>query len=476
MVTKMPPIFPVILSGGSGTRLWPMSRTLYPKQLQTLYSEFSMLVETVKRVSGESFADPIVICNGEHRFIVAEQLLEAGIKPHAIILEPEGRNTAPAAAVAAIMLTQEDPDATILLKPADHLITKPDVFVSACVQAHRAAHAGALITFGIVPHKPETGFGYIRQGEPVTEIDGCYRVDQFVEKPDAKTAERYVADGGYLWNSGIFLFRAQDYLDELSKQCPDMVAACREAIRLARQDMDFIRLDENSFKNIKGNSIDYAVMENAPNVVVVPVDMGWDDVGSWSSLWNVGDKDPLGNILVGDVIAYDVERSYVRSSGQLIATVGMKDCVVVATDDVVLVAPMDRAQDVKNLVKILDDAGRTEHVVPKRVYRPWGWYQSMKADANYQVKQLTIHVGGVLSLQCHQHRSEHWVVVSGSAEVTRGDEVLKLTVNQSTYIPAGMKHRLENKGQEPLCIIEVQTGNYLGEDDIERFEDVYGRN
>lgn len=476
MVTKMPPIVPVILSGGSGTRLWPMSRTLYPKQLQALYSESSMLVETLQRVSGESFAAPIVICNGEHRFIVAEQLLEAGIKPQAIILEPEGRNTAPAAAVAAILLTECDSDAMILLKPADHLISKPEAFLSACAQAHKAAHEGALITFGIVPDKPETGFGYIRQGELVTEINGCYRVDKFVEKPDAKTAEGYVADGGYLWNSGIFLFRAQDYLDELSKQCPDMVAACREAIRLARKDMDFIRLDEDAFKKIKGNSIDYAVMENAPNVIVVPVDMGWNDVGSWSSLWNVGDKDSAGNILLGDVVAYDVQGSYVRSSGPLIATAGLKDTVVIATDDVILVMPMDRAQEIKEIVKTLDAQGRTEHVLHKRVYRPWGWYQSMKADANYQVKQLTIHPGGVLSLQSHQHRSEHWVVVSGEAEVTRGEELIMLAVNQSIYIPAGMKHRLENKGQVPLCIIEVQTGNYLGEDDIERFEDVYGRN
>lgn len=471
----MPPIVPVILSGGSGTRLWPMSRTLYPKQLQALYSDASMLVETVQRVSGDGFADPIVVCNAEHRFIVAEQMLEAGLKPQAIILEPEGRNTAPAAAVAALMLTDSDPDAMMLLKPADHLITKPAVFVKACLQASKAAADGALVTFGIVPQKPETGFGYIRQGQPVAGFDSCYEVEKYVEKPDTKTAEGYVADGGYLWNSGMFLFRAKDYLDELTKQCPEMVEACRKALQLGRQDMDFVHLDERAFRDIKGNSIDYAVMEKATNVLVVPVDMGWDDLGSWSSLWNVGDKDPLGNILLGDVIAHDVERSYVRSSGQLIAAVGMKDTVVVATDDVILVAPMERAQEVKDIVKILDDQGRTEHALHKRVYRPWGWYQSMHAGDNYQVKQLTIHAGGVLSLQSHQHRSEHWVVVSGEAEVTRGEEVITLAVNQSTYIPAGLKHRLENKGNEPLCIIEVQTGNYLGEDDIERFEDVYGR-
>ncbi|WP_084005392.1 mannose-1-phosphate guanylyltransferase/mannose-6-phosphate isomerase [Magnetovibrio blakemorei] len=471
----MPPIVPVILSGGSGTRLWPMSRTLYPKQLQALYSDSSMLVETARRVSGDGFTDPIIICNGEHRFIVAEQLLEAGIQPQAIVLEPVGRNTAPAAAVAALMLTNKDPDAMMLLKPADHMITKPNVFVEACLQARKAADDGALVTFGIIPHKPETGFGYIHKGPALAGFNSCHRVEKFVEKPDVKTAEGYVADGGYLWNSGMFLFRAQDYLDELSKQCPEMVEACRRAVHLARQDMDFLRLDEQAFQDMKGNSIDYAVMEKAQNVLVVPVDMGWDDVGSWSSLWAVGDKDTMGNILLGDVIAHDVAGSYMRSSGQLIAAIGMKDIVVVATDDVILVAPMDRAQEVKEIVKSLDDLGRTEQTLHKRVYRPWGWYQSMHADTHYQVKQLTIHAGGVLSLQSHQHRSEHWVVVSGEAEVTCGDELITLAVNQSTYIPAGMKHRLENKTKEPLCIIEVQTGSYLGEDDIERFEDVYGR-
>jgi mannose-1-phosphate guanylyltransferase/mannose-6-phosphate isomerase len=435
-----------------------------------------MLIETAKRVSGGNFADPIIICNGEHRFIVAEQFLEAGIKPHAIVLEPAGRNTAPAAAVAALMLMENDPDAMMLLMPADHLITKPDVFVKACLRASKATHDGALVTFGIVPQKPETGFGYIRQGQPMAGWEGCYTVEKFIEKPDIKTAEGYVADGGYLWNSGMFLFRAQEYLDELSKQCPEMVEACRKALHLARQDMDFIRLDEQAFQDIKGNSIDYAVMEKAQNVLVVPVDMGWDDVGSWSSLWDVSDKDEMGNILLGDVIAHDVAGSYVRSSGQLIAAIGMRDIVVVATDDVIFVAPMDRAQEVKEMVKTLDDQGRTEQTLHKRVYRPWGWYQSMQADDHYQVKQLTIHAGGVLSLQSHQHRSEHWVVVSGEAEVTRGDELITLAVNQSIYIPAGLKHRLENKTREPLCIIEVQTGSYLGEDDIKRFEDVYGRN
>jgi len=453
-----------------------MSRTLYPKQLQALYSDQSMLVETAQRVSGDEFSSPIVICSVDHRFIVAEQMLEAGIAPRSIMLEPEGRNTAPAAAVAAILLTISDPDAVMLLKPSDHLITKPEEFVNTCEKALKAANKGALVTFGIVPDKPETGFGYIHQGQPMYGVEGCFSVQKFVEKPDQKTAESYLSSGEYLWNGGMFLFKAQDYLDELSKQRPDMVAACRQAIERGHQDMDFFRLDELSFKAIKGDSIDYAVMEKASNVAVLPVDIGWNDVGSWSALWDVGSKDLHGNIMHGDVSAHDVEGSYIRSSGQLIAAVGMKDIIVVATDDAVLVAPKDRSQDVKDIVIELNDMGRTEHIQHKRVYRPWGWYQSMKATNHYQVKQLTIRAGGVLSLQSHKHRSEHWVVVSGQAEVTRGDEVVTLDVNESTYIPAGMRHRLENKGEKPLCIIEVQSGHYLGEDDIERFEDVYGRN
>jgi len=475
MSNKMTPIVPVILSGGSGTRLWPMSRSLCPKQLQPLYSDDSMLVETARRVIGEGFAKPIVICNAEHRFIVAEQLHHAGIEPQSIVLEPEGRNTAPAAAVVAIMLTQNDPDAMMLLKSADHSILKPEEFVAACFAARKVAEQGALVTFGVIPDKPETGYGYIQQGEGVPGSDCCFDVQNFVEKPDLKTAESYVSEGGYLWNSGMFLFRAQDYLDELSAQHPDMVEACKRSVELGHKDMDFFRLDESSFCDIQGDSIDYAVMEHASNVVVAPIDIGWNDVGSWSALWDLGEKDPSGNVLLGDVVAHDVKGSYVRSSGQLIAAIGMRDTVVVATDDVILVTPKDRSQEVKDIVSILSAEARSEHISHKSVYRPWGWYQSMKVTSHYQVKQLTIHVGGVLSLQSHQHRSEHWVVVSGVATVTRGEEVMTLGVNESTYIPAGMMHRLENTGDEDLCIIEVQSGSYLGEDDIERFEDVYGR-
>jgi len=471
----MTSIVPVILSGGSGTRLWPMSRTLYPKQLQALYSERSMLVETAGRVSGDEFSAPIVICNTEHRFVIAEQLLEAGLAPHSIVLEPVGRNTAPAAAVAAVMLAQDDPDAQMLLMPSDHLITKPEAFMTACQQAQTAAFAGALVTFGIIPGAPETGFGYIHKGQAFSGVDGCFRVDRFVEKPDKTTAEGYLADGGYFWNSGIFLFKASDFLAELSRTRPDMVESCRRAVEDGQRDMDFFRLNEDRFRDIKGDSIDYAVMEKTDNAVVVPVDMGWDDVGSWSALWNVGQKDAQGNILLGDVIAHDVKGSYVRSSGQLVATIGLSDTIVVTTDDVVLIADKSRAQDVKDVVAVLENEGRTEHQIHKRVYRPWGWYQCMDAANHFQVKQLMIHPGGVLSLQSHQHRSEHWVVVSGSACVVCGDDTITLGVNESTYIPAGTKHRLENKAREPLFIIEVQTGSYLGEDDIERFEDLYGR-
>ncbi len=471
----MPHIVPVILSGGTGSRLWPMSRSLYPKQLQALYSDQSMLVETAGRVCGDDFAKPIVICNAEHRFIIAEQLHAAGNAPHEIVLEPVGRNTAPAAAVAAMIALDDDPDALILLMPSDHMITKPKAFLSACRQAKAAAQDNILVTFGVLPHGPETGFGYIRRGAAVPGREGCFAVERFVEKPDKETAKAYLAEGGYFWNSGIFLFSARQYLEELSRNYPEMTELCRQSIQHGQRDMDFFRLAEKPFHDIRGDSVDYAVMERTANAAVVPVDMGWDDVGSWSALWAVGEKDTDGNVLLGDVVVKDVESSYVRSSGQLVAAIGLKDTIVVATDDVVLVADKDCAQEVKTVVETLSDGGRDEHILHRRVFRPWGWYQCMDAAAHFQVKQLSIKPGGVLSLQSHQHRSEHWVVVSGVASVVRGEEEITLEVNQSTYIPAGVKHRLENKGEEPLRIVEVQSGSYLGEDDIERFEDVYGR-
>lgn len=468
-------IVPVILSGGSGTRLWPFSRSQFPKQMQKLYSDRSMFQETAARVTGPQFSDPIVICNNEHRFIIAEHLLEMGITPRAILLEPMGRNTAPAAAVVAHYIAQQNPDDLMMLVPADHLISDADAFLQACDVAREAADASRLVTFGIQPRGPETGYGYIRQGEPLNYGDGIYGVSEFVEKPDRETAEQYLAQGGYSWNSGMFLFKAGVYLAELERLQPQMIKACRDAVDNAATDLDFIRLDEIAFAQASSDSIDYAVMEHTDKACVVPVDMGWNDVGSWSELWHVGDKDDDGNVLQGDVVSLDVNNSYIRSSGPLTAVVGLRDVVVVATDDAVLVVPKDRAQDVKAIVETLKGDGRSEGEVHRRVYRPWGWYRGIDAGEGFQAKQLMVKTGGVLSLQSHQHRAEHWVVVSGRARITRGDEILELGANQSTYIPQGTKHRLENPYDEPLRIIEVQSGAYLGEDDIERFEDLYGR-
>lgn len=471
----MKKIIPVILSGGSGTRLWPLSRALYPKQLHQLYSDNSMLQETAKRVCGESFGAPIIICNDEHRFIIAEQLLEAGIKPHAIVLEPVGRNTAPAAAIAALIIAKEDPDALMLLLPSDHMIANEEAFCRAVSIAAEASSSGALVALGIAPDVAETGYGYIRRGPPTDGVEGCFSVDHFVEKPDAPTAEIYVSSGEYLWNSGMFMFSVSQYLNELSALQPIMVDHCKQAILNGVHDLDFMRLDEAQFSKVKPDSIDYALMEHTDHAAVVPVDMGWNDVGSWSSLWEVSEKDSDENVLHGDVIALDVNRSYIRTSGPLVATIGLSDLVVVCTDDAVLIAPQDRAQQVKNIVDRLKMDKREEANIHSRVYRPWGWYQTIDSGVGFQAKQLMVKPGAVLSLQRHQHRAEHWVVVDGIARVSKDGEIFDLTINQSTYIPQGIKHRLENVGSEALRIIEVQTGSYLGEDDIERLEDVYGR-
>jgi len=468
-------IVPVILSGGSGTRLWPFSRSLYPKQLQALYSERSMLQETALRVSGDGFADPVIICNNEHRFIIAEHMLEIGISPRTIMLEPVGRNTAPAAAVAALLLAEQDPDALMLLLPSDHLVTLPDVFIRACESARKAAVAGNLVTFGIQPRGPETGYGYIQQGIPLVDIEDVFSVARFVEKPDEQTAQSYLDIGGYSWNSGMFLFKVSTFLAELERLQTDMLVACREAISKASSDLDFMRLDKNSFEQVPANSIDYAVMEHTDKAAIVPVDIGWNDVGSWSELWHVSEKDNDGNVCQGDVVSMDVHNSYIRTSGPLTAVIGVRDLIVVATDDAILVLPQDRAQDVKGIVDLVNEQGREEGENHRLVYRPWGWYQSIDSGDGFQAKQLMVKTGGVLSLQSHQHRAEHWVVVSGRARITRGEEILELEANQSTYIPQGTKHRLENPFLEPLRIIEVQSGSYLGEDDIDRFEDLYGR-
>jgi mannose-1-phosphate guanylyltransferase/mannose-6-phosphate isomerase len=466
-------IYPVILSGGSGSRLWPLSRAVMPKQFQTLVSAHTMLQETVQRL-GElpEIAPPLIVCGNEHRFLVAEQLRESGIKPQAILLEAVGRNTAPAVAAAAQYLQALDPEAMMLVLPADHVIADVAAFQRTVLAALPLAREGALATFGIVPTAPETGYGYIRRGDAA---GNGYRVAQFVEKPDRDTAAGFVADGGYYWNSGMFLFRADRYLSELQTFQPAMAQAASDAVRLAAHDMDFLRLDEAAFKASPSDSIDYAVMEHTSHAVVIPADFGWNDVGSWSALWEVSERDAQGNSLRGDVYVDDVRNALVRSESRIVAVIGLDDVVVVETTDAVLVAHRDKVQNVKQVVEHLKLAERSEYLHHTKVYRPWGCYEGIDRGDRFQVKRITVNPGGKLSLQMHHHRAEHWVVVSGTAMVTCGDSVTLLTENESTYIPIGTTHRLENPGKLPLHLIEVQSGGYLGEDDIVRLEDVYQR-
>jgi mannose-1-phosphate guanylyltransferase/mannose-6-phosphate isomerase len=469
-------ITPVILSGGSGTRLWPMSRALYPKQLLPLLSAHSLLQETVRRVGDrERFAAPLIVANDEHRFIIAEQLRQIAIAPQAIILEPVGRNTAPAAGIAALMLAASNPASLLLVMPSDHAIANPAAFDAAIARAAAAAHGGAVVTFGIAADRPETGYGYIRRGAALAGQEGCYEVAAFVEKPDRARAETYLAAGDYFWNSGIFLFPAGVYLDELASRHPAMVTGCRAALARAQRDLDFLRLDKAEFAALAGESIDYAVMEHTSRAVLVPVIMGWSDVGSWDALWSIGAKDGDGNVILGDVVAVDTRNSYLRAEEHMIAALGVEDLIVVATGDVVLVARRDRVQDIKTLVARLDRTGRSETSAHLTIHRPWGTYRSIHAGDRVQVKHIMVKPGARLSLQMHHHRAEHWIVVSGTAKVVRGTEELMLHEDQSTYIPLGTRHRLENPGKIPLHLIEVQSGSYLNEDDIVRFEDAYGR-
>ena len=467
-------LVPVILSGGAGTRLWPLSRELYPKQLLRLVAERTMLQETVARTEGlPGLAPPIVVCNENHRFMVAEQLRELGTAPQAIVLEPQGRNTAPAAAIAALLVSGgADADPVLLVLPADHVITDVPAFQAAVAVGRVAAESGSLVTFGVVPDRAETGYGYIRRD---AGPGPAFSVAKFVEKPDSATARGYVESGEYYWNSGMFMFRASAYLAELGRYAPAMLAACRAALAAAGRDLDFLRLPAQEFASCPSDSIDYAVMERTDRAVVVPLAAGWSDVGSWAALADALPRDAEGNVTAGDVLTEDSSGCYLHSTSRLVAAVGLRDHVVVETKDAVLVAPRDRVQDVKELVAELKARGRYETSLHREVYRPWGSYDSIDSGDRFQVKRLIVNPGATLSLQLHHHRAEHWVVVTGTAKVTRGDEVFTLSENESTYIPIGARHRIENPGKIPLHIIEVQSGTYLGEDDIVRFEDRYGR-
>lgn len=470
-------ITPVILSGGSGTRLWPVSRSLFPKQLLALASEKTMIQETVLRVENlEKYNTPLIIANEEHRFIIAEQLRSIEHEDIKILLEPTGRNTAPAAALAAFKIHKENPEGLMLLMPSDHVIASESSFNDAINKASICArNLGMLTTFGIIPHKAETGYGYIKRGDALEKAEGCNLVDQFVEKPNKEKAEEYVNSGEYYWNSGIFLFPVKEYLETLEENSPEIFTTCKKAMENTSNDLTFIRPDKEAFLSSPSDSIDYAVMEKTDKAAMVPVEMGWNDLGAWDAIWDIADKDQNNNVIIGDCLTHNTSNSLIRSDGPAIATVGIDNIVVVATKDAVLVCDKDKSQHVKQIVDQLKNSGREEHISHTTVYRPWGSYQTSDADERFQVKRLVVNPGQILSLQMHHHRAEHWVVVQGTAEVTIDDDIKTLSENESCYIPIGAKHRLHNPGKIPLFIIEVQSGAYLGEDDIVRFEDTYGR-
>ncbi|PSU50941.1 mannose-1-phosphate guanylyltransferase/mannose-6-phosphate isomerase [Photobacterium frigidiphilum] len=464
-------LLPVIMAGGSGSRLWPLSRTLYPKQFLSLTNNTTMLQETVARLEGLSHQAPFFICNEEHRFIVAEQLRQRQLSHSGIVLEPVGRNTAPAIALAALHATANDDDPLLLVLAADHVILNQTAFVDAVNSAVPQAEAGKLVTFGIVPHAPETGYGYIRQGQAVSGV--AYTVDAFVEKPDTETAQQYLDSGEYYWNSGMFLFKASRYLQELEAYRPDILTACQQAMMGARGDLDFIRLDEAAFSACPDDSVDYAVMEKTQDAVVVPMDVNWSDVGSWSALWEVNAKDTQGNATQGDVLMENTTNSYIYSQSKLVATVGVDNLVVVETKDAVLIAHKDKVQDVKGIVNQLKKADRPEYLQHREVYRPWGSHDAIADGERFHVKRLTVKPGEKTATQMHYHRAEHWVVVSGTAKVRNGDKTFLVGENESTYIPIGVAHSIENPGKVPLELIEVRSGSYLEEDDVVRVED-YG--
>ncbi len=482
-------ITPVILSGGSGTRLWPLSRKSHPKQLLPLLNQTSLLQDTINRLDGlKSIDQTVVICNEEYRFMVAQQVRSTNIDVSAIILEPIGRNTAPAIALAAFNALKEnaqssveagseeagDEDTVLLVLPADHDIKNVGAFHQAIETGLGQALEGHFVTFGIVPDSPETGYGYIKAADSVG-VNEVANIEQFVEKPDLETATGYLNEGGYYWNSGMFMFKASEYLNALQEYSPEIYTASQNAFNAAQHDLDFIRVGIEEFKKCPSDSIDYAVMEKVKNAVVIPVDIGWNDVGSWSALHEIGEQDENDNIFIGDTISVSTKNSYVRAEHKLVTTLGVEDLIIVDTDDALLVANKNHVQDIKQIVETLSNKEREEVVIHKRVCRPWGCYQGIDQSDRFQVKRITVNPGAVLSLQLHHHRAEHWIVVNGTAKVTNGDNVFTLSENESTYIPLGAKHRLENIGKIPLELIEVQTGSYLGEDDIVRFDDVYGR-
>lgn len=466
-------ITPVILAGGTGSRLWPLSRNMYPKQFLPLSGEQTMLQETLSRLDDLPCVSRVVICNEEHRFIAAEQVRQQNIKP-TILLEPSARNTAPAVALAALYAIQHSEDPVLLILAADHVIEDKQAFNDAVMQALPLAESGKLVTFGIVPTGPEIGFGYVKRGVLLPD-NANFTVSGFVEKPSLEIAAGYVSSGDYYWNSGMFMFRASRYLAELSEHRPDILQACEEAIANNVNDLDFVRFDSAAFNRCPEDSIDYAVMEKTQDAVVVPLDAGWSDVGSWSALWDIGSKNAEGNVVHGDALLHDCKNSYVHASSRLVTMAGMENTVLIETKDAILVVAKDRVQEVKTIVNTLKKQGRSEVSLHREVYRPWGKYDSIDVGYRYQVKRITVRPGEKLSTQMHHHRAEHWIVVSGTAKITNGDKELILTENQSTYIPVGVIHALENPGKIPLEMIEVQSGSYLGEDDIVRLSDQYGR-
>ena len=467
-------IIPVILSGGSGTRLWPLSRKQYPKQYLPLVGDNTMLQETILRLNGlDNLADPIIICNADHRFLVAEQCQQIDIESPTILLEPIGRNTAPAIAAAALQSQKISNEAVLLVLSADHVIQDIDAFHQAIKIASRQAQAGKLATFGIVPTDANTGYGYIKSSQE--NIDSAHKVEKFVEKPDLETAQTYLKQGNYLWNSGMFMFQADVLISELSEQSPNIVVSVIDAVTNATKDLDFIRLDKQSFESSPSGSIDYALMEKSDNVVVVPLDAGWNDIGSWSALHDIGKKDANGNVINGDVFMQDTTNTYIHANGHMIATIGVQDLIIVDTPNATLISTKDKSQKVKNIVEQLQRQDREEQSCHRKVYRPWGWYDSIEVGKHFQVKRLHVKPGAKLSLQMHHKRAEHWVVVSGTATAINGKETLILTEGESTYIPISTTHALENHTDEILEIIEVQVGSYFGEDDIIRSKDIYGR-